>query len=76
MLFYLLSADELALLFEHLGYPFTRDTIPQTMAYYLARTSHGSTLSRVAHAWVLARADRPRSWQLFQLVPHQSSIDG
>ncbi len=68
MLFYLLSADELALLFEQLGYPFARDTIPQNIAYYLARTSHGSTLSRVAHAWVLARADRPRSWQLFQLA--------
>ena len=66
MLFYLLSADELALLFEQLGYPFERATIPQTIAYYLARTSHGSTLSRVVHAWVLARADRPRSWELFQ----------
>ena len=61
MLFYLLCADELAL-FETLGYPFERATIPQTIAYYLARTSHGSTLSRVVHAWVLARADRPRSW--------------
>jgi alpha,alpha-trehalase len=66
MLFYLLSADELALLFEQLGYPFERATIPQTIAYYLARTSHGSTLSRVVHAWVVARTDRPRSWELFQ----------
>lgn len=66
MLFYLLSSDELALLFEQLGYPFERDTIPRNIAYYLARTSHGSTLSRVAHAWVLARSDRPRSWDLFQ----------
>jgi len=66
MLFYLLSADELALLFEQLGYPFDRDAIPRNIDYYLARTSHGSTLSRIAHAWVLARSDRPRSWQLFQ----------
>jgi alpha,alpha-trehalase len=66
MLFYLLSSGELALLFEQLGYPFERDTIPKTIAYYLARTSHGSTLSRVAHAWVLARSDRPCSWHLFQ----------
>ena len=65
MLFYLLSADELALLFEQLGYPFERATIPQTIAYYLAPTSHGSTLSRVVHAWVLARADR-RALELFQ----------
>jgi len=66
MLFYLFSADELRLLFEQLGYPFDADTIPRNVAYYLARTSHGSTLSRVAHSWVLARTDRPRSWHLFQ----------
>ncbi len=28
-------------------------------------TSHGSTLSRVVDAWVLARRDRRRSWSLF-----------
>jgi len=32
----------------------------------LKRTSHGSTLSRVVHSWVLARADRTRSWELFE----------
>lgn len=66
MLFYLFSADELSLLFEQLGYPFDHDTIPRNVDYYLARTSHGSTLSRVAHSWVLARSDRPASWHLFQ----------
>jgi alpha,alpha-trehalase len=66
MLFYLFSADELALLFEQLGYPLERDTIPKTAEYYLARTSHGSTLSQVVHSWVLARSDRPRSWHLFR----------
>jgi alpha,alpha-trehalase len=66
MLFYLFSADELKILFEQLGYPFRYDTIPTNVDYYLRRTSHGSTLSRVAHSWVLARSDRPRSWELFQ----------
>lgn len=66
MLFYLFSADELELLFEQLGYPFDTDSIPRNIDYYLPRTSHGSTLSRVAHAWVLARSDRRRSWELFQ----------
>ncbi len=66
MLFYLFSADELKLLFEQLGYPFDYETIPRNVDYYLARTSHGSTLSRVAHSWVLARSDRPGSWHLFQ----------
>ena len=66
MLFYLFSADELELLFEQLGYPFDPRSIPRNVEYYLSRTSHGSTLSRVAHSWVLARSDRRRSWHLFQ----------
>ncbi|MDN3355801.1 glycosyl hydrolase family 65 protein [Actinomadura sp. DC4] len=65
MLFYLLSADEVYALFERLGCPVDRETIPKTVAYYLARTSHGSTLSAVVHAWVLARSDRPASWRFF-----------
>jgi alpha,alpha-trehalase len=65
MLFYLLSADELRELFARLDYPFTYETIPKNIDYYLARTSHGSTLSRIVHSWVLMRADRERSWQLF-----------
>ena len=66
MLFYLFSAGELTLLFEQLGYPFNPDTIPKNIDYYLARTLHGSTLSGVAHAWVLARSNRAHSWHLFQ----------
>lgn len=65
MLFYLFSAEELGELFERLGYPFEYDSIPKNVAYYAPRTSHGSTLSRVVDSWVLARSDRPRSWQVF-----------
>jgi trehalose/maltose hydrolase-like predicted phosphorylase len=61
MLFYLFSADELGELFARLGYSFEYDTIPRNVSYYDRRSSHGSTLSRVVHAWVLARSDRPRS---------------
>jgi alpha,alpha-trehalase len=64
MLFFLFSSEELSEIFERLGYDFTPDTILKTVRYYMQRTSHGSTLSWVTHAWVLARADRPRSWQL------------
>ena len=68
MLFYLLSADELHGLFDRLGYGYrvNRETIPKTVRYYLARTSHGSTLSAVVHAWVLARSDRLASWRFFR----------
>jgi beta-phosphoglucomutase family hydrolase len=65
MLFYLFSAEELRGLFERLGYPFEYETIPRNVAYYDARSTHGSTLSRVVHSWVLARSDRPRSMRYF-----------
>ncbi|MFI7003413.1 beta-phosphoglucomutase family hydrolase [Nocardia sp. NPDC050175] len=65
MLFYLFSADELRELFDRLDYPLPPELIPRTVEYYLARTSHGSTLSRLAHAWVLARTNRALSWSLF-----------
>jgi beta-phosphoglucomutase family hydrolase len=65
MLFYLFSAEELRGLFERLGYPFEYETIPRNVAYYDARSSLGSSLSRVVHAWVLARSDRPRAMRYF-----------
>lgn len=66
MLFYLFSAEELGELLGRLGYSLEPDTIPRTVEYYLARTAHGSTLSRVVHSWVLARSDRERSWSVFR----------
>nr|WP_305907458.1 glycosyl hydrolase family 65 protein [Methylomarinum sp. Ch1-1]MDP4520212.1 glycosyl hydrolase family 65 protein [Methylomarinum sp. Ch1-1] len=65
MLFYLLSSEELDELLTHLGYSFEYETIPRNIDYYLERTSHGSTLSRVVNSWVLARANRPGAWALF-----------
>ncbi len=66
MLFYLFSSDELRLLFKRLGYPFKYTTIPQNIAYYLRRTAHGSSLSRVVHSWVVARSDREQAWDLLK----------
>lgn len=66
MLFYLFSPTELTEIMAHLGYDFDPATIHGTIDYYLARTSNGSSLSRVAHAWVLSRADRERSWEGFR----------
>ncbi|MET0834346.1 MAG: glycoside hydrolase family 65 protein, partial [Actinomycetota bacterium] len=65
MLFYLLSAEELRGLLERLGYRLEPAAIRRNVNYYLERTSHGSTLSGVVNAWVLARSDRPRSWRYF-----------
>lgn len=66
MLFYLFSAEELTAVFDRLGYAFDPASIPVTIEYYRQRTTHGSTLSRVVHAWVLARGDRRASWLLLR----------
>jgi len=65
MLLYLMSAPELLELLDRLGYRFTPEQIPKLVDYYLARTSHGSTLSGVVHTWVLARANRDRALEFF-----------
>jgi beta-phosphoglucomutase family hydrolase len=65
MLFYLFSVEELAALFGRLGYPWDPVTVKRNVAYYNERSSHGSTLSRVVHAWVLARSNRQRALQFY-----------
>jgi trehalose/maltose hydrolase-like predicted phosphorylase len=70
MLFYLLSAEEIAGLLERLGYPYDKELIHRNFDYYVPRTAHGSSLSRVVHAWVAARRDREASWEFFVRVLH------
>jgi trehalose/maltose hydrolase-like predicted phosphorylase len=66
MLFYLFSYAELHDLFGRMDYSLDEDTIRRTVKYYEARTTHGSTLSRVTLSWVSARMDRAHSWALFK----------
>jgi trehalose/maltose hydrolase-like predicted phosphorylase len=75
MLFYLLSADELRDVLGDLGYPLEPEVIPRTIEYYLSRTSHGSTLSALVHAWVLARAHRDQSLEYFKLLLESDVAD-
>ncbi|MGB0436898.1 MAG: trehalose-phosphatase, partial [Mycobacterium sp.] len=78
MLLYLLSADELREILDRLGYRLLREQVPEMVDYYLARTSHGSTLSGVVHTWVLARANRERALEFFRhaLKSDVSDIQG
>lgn len=66
MLVYLLGPDGLAEMVQQLGYPVEPGLVEDTVDYYLARTAHGSTLSRVVHASVLARMDPARGWHTFR----------
>jgi alpha,alpha-trehalase len=73
MLLFLLSRDELRALLGDLGYEVTADQLGRTVTYHLARTSHGSTLSGVVSAWVLARYEPEQAWQ-FLLRALESDI--
>lgn len=78
MLFYLFSPAEVIKLFEHMGYEIDEQIIRRNIEYYLQRSSHGSTLSRLIHSWVLSRSDRKRSWEMFRqtLMSDVADIQG
>ncbi len=65
MLLYVLSRTELGSLLGRLGYECDDGLGDRMIEYYEPRTAHGSTLSRVVHAWNHAQRDRERSWHLF-----------
>jgi trehalose/maltose hydrolase-like predicted phosphorylase/beta-phosphoglucomutase-like phosphatase (HAD superfamily) len=66
MLLFLLSRTELRELLAGLGYQVSDEQLERTVSYYLARTSHGSTLSGVVSAWVLARYEPEEAWRFLQ----------
>ncbi|MGH7921922.1 MAG: glycoside hydrolase family 65 protein [Candidatus Dormibacteraceae bacterium] len=65
MLFFLFSEAELRTIFERLGYPYEDNTLRRNVDYYAPRTTHGSTLSYVVHAHLLAQIDPQASWGLY-----------
>jgi alpha,alpha-trehalase len=73
MLLFLLSRDELRELLAGLGYQVSDEQLARTVSYHLERTSHGSTLSGVVSAWVLARYQPEQAWQ-FLLRALESDI--
>ena len=74
MLFYLFSFPELKDLFNRLGYELTEEMWQKNVDYYMARTSHGSTLSYVVHSWVLAKSRPQEAWEHFVKALH-SDVD-
>lgn len=66
MLGYLFAPAELQSLFDQLDYKLDEATWQRTVDHYLARTSHGSTLSSLVHGWILARARRSDAWTYVQ----------
>ncbi len=66
MIFYNLKKEEVDNLLKEMGYEMPDDYLEKNLRYYLARTSHGSTLSRVVHAQLANMiGDEELSWQLY-----------
>jgi trehalose/maltose hydrolase-like predicted phosphorylase len=79
MLFYVLKPAEVTALIGNMGYDLPEDYLARNLAYYIARTSHGSTLSRVVHAWLAGlTGDNEMAWTLFRgaLLSDYSDIQG
>lgn len=66
MTFYNLNHKEVDRILDRLGYYLPEDYLMKNLNYYLERTSHGSTLSRVVHAQLAnITGNRKLSWDLY-----------
>jgi len=68
LLFFLFREEELQQIFDRLGYAYSPEAVRKTISYYDERTSHGSTLSFVAHAGALSTFDIASSWDRFMVA--------
>jgi trehalose/maltose hydrolase-like predicted phosphorylase len=68
LLFFLFAEDELKRLLERLGYDYEPGMVRKNVEYYDRRTSHGSTLSFIAHAGILADLDPESSWERYMVA--------
>ena len=65
--FYNLPEKEVTTILNRLGYNLKPGYLKENLKYYLQRTSHGSTLSRVVHAQLANMiGDRNLSWELYR----------
>jgi trehalose/maltose hydrolase-like predicted phosphorylase len=75
MLFFLFRQEELREILGRLGYDYRAGLLTRNVEYYDRRTSHGSTLSFVTHAGVLAAIDPESSWDRFLVALHSDADD-
>lgn len=69
MTFYVLSLEEIKEIFIRLGYTFDKEILNKNYDYYVQRTSHGSTLSKVVHCYLAHLLGRSHeAWEWFMEV--------
>ncbi len=79
MTFYNLNEKDVTEILNNLGYHLSEDYLSKNLEYYLRRTSHGSTLSRVVHAQLANMInDKKLSWELYEdaLISDYTDVQG
>jgi trehalose/maltose hydrolase-like predicted phosphorylase len=76
MAFYLIPYNQIKGIFSRLGYKFTKRDLRKNFNYYLRRTSHGSTLSKVVHSLLaLELGLKKKGWHFFREVLESDIYD-
>ncbi|MCK5821258.1 MAG: glycoside hydrolase family 65 protein [Bacteroidales bacterium] len=66
MTYYNLDEEMISGLLQNMGYKINTQALKKNYEYYITRTSHGSTLSRVVHAYLANMlGDHDLGWQLY-----------
>jgi len=74
--FYTLGIEEVNNILQELGYIMPKDYVKRNYDYYLQRTSHGSTLSRVVHAYLANLiGDKELAWTLYMESLESDYVD-
>ncbi len=79
MTYYNLGNEDIQNIILNLGYRLPDDYLERNLEYYLQRTSHGSTLSRIVHAHLANMIDKHKlSWELYKeaLTSDYNDIQG
>lgn len=74
MIFYLFPLPQVQEIFNRLGYPLNRQLLARNYDYYIARTSHGSTLSKVVHCFLSKVLGRQKDFWLWFVEILKSDI--
>lgn len=79
MTFFILSEDQIRQTIKRAGYDWPENMLAVNYDYYFPRTSHGSTLSRLVHAYLAAKmGNEATAWQLYTetLISDYQNIQG
>ncbi len=78
MLFYLLSVGEVQELLSRLGYTLSDQAVTRTIEYYEERSSHGSTLNAIVHAWAMVQTHPELAIEFYEnaLISDVADVQG